>query len=207
MAGLVSLLAGSRSDTDLSEIYGVVRQVLCYGALASGPLFATTGYVIERRSMMLHELRLTLLSARDLWWGKFAARWCIPLVAALPGLLLLQFFADNMGERAPQFALLSEATLIFGIAAASIGVCLWLSYHAANPLAAALWCLGFAIVVGGPLWFGSQLWPTLRLVSPLFTRAPANCALVYWGIALLSERLDWLETAPHGLWIGKKAEG
>ena len=185
MAGLVSLLAGSRSDADLSAIYGEVRQILSYGALASGPLLATTGYVIERRSMMLHELRLTLLGARDLWWGKFAARWCIATVAALPGLMLLQFFAGNMKE-APRFALLSEATLIFGIAAASISVCLWLSYHAANPLAAALWCLGFAIVVGGPLWFGGQLWPTLRAISPLVTRAPASCALVYWAIALFS---------------------
>ena len=185
MAALASLLAGGRSDADLGEIYGVTRQILCYGALASGPLFATSGYVIERRSMMLHELRLTLLGARDLWWGKFAARWCIPVVAALPGLMLLQFFADNMKE-APRFALLSEAALIFGIAAASIGVCLWLSYHAANTLAAALWCLGFAIIVGGPLWFGSELWPFLRLFSPLLTRVPASCALVYWGVALLS---------------------
>ena len=185
MASLASLLAQTGGDADLSGIYAVTRQVLCYGALASGPLFATSGYVIERRSMMLHELRLTLLSARDLWWGKFAARWCIPVVAALPGLLLLQFFASNMKD-APRFALFSEAALIFGIAAASIGVCLWLSYHAPNPLAAALWCLGFAIVVGGPLWFGNQLWPTLRAVSPLFTPAPASCALIYWGAALLS---------------------
>ncbi len=185
MAGLVSLLAQTRSDADLSELYGFTRQVLCYGALLCGPLFSTTGYVVERRSMMLHELRLTLLSARGLWWGKLSARWIIALAGALPGLVLLQFFAGNM-RGAPSFALLSESLLILGIAAASIGVCLWLSYHAANPLAAALWCLGFVIVVGGPLWNGGQLWAPLQLVSPLATRAPALCALIYVAVAALS---------------------
>lgn len=186
IAGLVSLLAGTRSDADLGELYGVVRWVLCYLALLCGPLFATTGYVIERRSMMLHELRLTLISARGLWWGKLAARWIIPVVGALPGLMLLQFFANNMSG-APHFALLSEGLLIFSIAAASIGVCLWLSYHAANQLAAALWCLGFGIILGGPLWHWGQLWgPQLKIISPLLTNAPASCALFYVALAVLS---------------------
>ena len=185
MAGLVSLLAQTRSDADLSEFYHITRWVLCYGALLCGPLFSTTGYVIERRSMMLHELRLTLLSARGLWWGKLSARWIIAVAGALPGLVLLQFFASNM-EGAPQFALLSESLLIFGIAAASIGVCLWLSYHAAHPLAAALWCLGFAIIIGGPGWNGGQLWAPLQMFSPLATGTPARCALIYVAVAALS---------------------
>lgn len=185
MAGLVSLLANTRSDADLGELYQIVHWVLCYLALLCGPLFSTTGYVIERRSMMLHELRLTLLSARGLWWGKLAARWLIAVIGALPGLMLLQFFANNMSG-APRFALLSEGLLILSIAAASIGVCLWLSYHAANPLAAALWCLGFAVVVGGPLWNGGQYWAPLQIVSPLLAPAPANCVLVYAAVAVLS---------------------
>ena len=185
MAGLVSLLANTRSNADLSELYHLTRWILCYLALGCGPLFSTTGYVIERRSMMLHELRLTLLSARGLWWGKLSARWIIAIVGALPGLVLLQFFADNM-RGAPAFALLSESLLIFGIAAASIGVCLWLSYHAANPLAAALWCLAFAIIVGGPLWNGGHFWAPLQLVSPLVTLVPARCALIYVAVAALS---------------------
>ena len=185
MAGLVSLLTQSSGNADVGEFYRILHGALSYFALACGPIFASAGYVIERRSMMLHELRLTLLSARGLWWGKLAARGVIPLVGALPGLMLIQFFADNMGENAPRYALLSEGLLLMSIAAASISVCLWLSYHAPNQLAAALWCLGWAIAWGGLVWSApAGSWAWLRVLSPIAGSSLALCTLVHAGVAL-----------------------
>ena len=187
LAGLVSLLTGGAGEAKLGAAIGLVHGILCYLALLSGPLWGAMGYVIERRSMMLHELRLTLLSARGLWWGKFGARISIPVVAALPGLMLFQFFADNMGETAPRWALGSELLLVISIASASLGACLWLSYHAPHQLAAVLWSLGFAALWGGGVWIaGAQIWAPLAVLSPFDTTSVAACALGHGALAALA---------------------
>ena len=181
MTGLVTLLTGGASEASLGQFLSFSHYALCYGALASGPILGATGYVIERQSMMLHELRLTLLSARGLWLGKFGARYSIPIVAAIPMLLLFQFFAQNMGEATPRAALLSEFLLTTSIAACSISTCLWLSYHAPHQLAAALWCLGWAAIWGSALWHGaSGIWVW---ASP-FAGGPLSCALFHGAIAV-----------------------
>ena len=185
LASLVSLLAGGAGEAKLGQYFGIVHGTLCYLALLSGPVWGAMGYNIERRSMMLHELRLTLLSARGLWWGKFGARISIPVVAALPGLMLFQFFADNMGEAAPHWALGGELLLVISIASASLGACLWLSYHAPHQLAAVLWSLGFAALWGGGVWIaGAQIWAPLAVLSPFGTAPVAACAACHGALAI-----------------------
>lgn len=164
MATAVSLfqrvLTGSRADLSwMRNSYADLRVGLCYLALASGPLFAALGYVIERRSFMLHELRLTLLGTWAIWWGKFAARWIIPLFAALPGLAIVGFFADNLPETDLVSALISQSALILTVAACSVLVCLAISFHARNELTAWLWCLTWSIG-WGVLW---------RIGPPIFS--------------------------------------
>lgn len=147
-----SVFTGSRGDlSSLDAGFRVLELTLCFGALICGPIFGALGFVVERRSQMLHELRLTLLSARAMLWGKFGARFLIPVVAAIPGWFLLAFWDSNRAQNGFLTVWSGQIALVCAIAAFSTSLCLNVSFLAKNEVMAALWC-GAATLAVAALW-------------------------------------------------------
>lgn len=160
-------LGGSRGDvSSLASTWGDLHWILWWGALVCGPIWGATGYVVERRTGMLVELRLTLISARALWWGKFGARFLIPASLSLPLLAMVAFFAWNWPDKNAPFEVTAALVDCWALAAWSLLACLWISDSTRRELSAGLWCGAFALVWGCLLWnFPTFSWTPIHLVG------------------------------------------
>lgn len=158
---------GARGDvSSLSSAWNQLHWVLWWAALSCGPLWGTMGYVVERRTGMLVELRLTLITALEMWVGKFGARFGIFAALSVPLLAIVAFFAWNW----PTKSAVSEVTSAF-LSSWSLGVwsvcaCLWLSDSCRRDLTAALWCVTFGVGWGLLLWsFPTFNWAPVHLLG------------------------------------------
>ncbi len=160
-------LGGSRGDvSSLSETWGDLHWILWWGALACGPIYGATGYVIERRTGMLAELRLTLIDARAMWWGKFLSRFLIPALLSLPLLALVAFFAWNWPDKNGVYEVASALLSSWALSAWSLLLCLWVSDSSRKELSATLWCGAFALAWGVLLWnFPTFGWTPVHLLG------------------------------------------
>lgn len=160
-------LGGSRGDvSSLSSTWNDLHWMLWWGALACGPIYGATGYVVERRTGMLVELRLTLIDARAMWWGKFGARALIPALLSLSLLALVAFFAWNWPDKNGVYEVASALVSGWALAAWSLLACLWLSDSSRKELAATLWCGAFALAWGALLWnFPTFSWTPLHILG------------------------------------------
>lgn len=158
-------LGGARGDvSSLLSTWNGLHWMMWWGALACGPIWGATGYVVERRTGMLVELRLTLISARAMWWGKFGARFLIPATLSLPLLALVAFFAWNWPDKNAPFEVVAALISTWALAAWSLLACLWVSDSTRRELAASLWCGAFALAWGALLWnFPTLAWTPIHL--------------------------------------------
>ncbi len=159
------VLGGPRADvSSLVSTWNDLHWTLRWGALACGPLWGATGYVVERRTGMLVELRLTLISARAMWLGKFLSRFGIFALLSLPMLAFVAFFACNWPDKNGAYEVASALVSSWALAAWSCLACLWLSDSSRKELASALWCGAFAISWGVLLWnFPTFGWTPVHL--------------------------------------------
>lgn len=162
-------LGGSRGDvSSLASTWENLHWILWWGALVCGPIWGATGYVVERRTGMLVELRLTLISARALWWGKFGARFLIPASLSLPLLAMVAFFAWNWPDKNAPYEVAAALVDCWALAAWSLLACLWISDSTRRELSAGLWCSAFALVWGCLLWnFPNFMWTPIHLVGAI----------------------------------------
>lgn len=158
-------LGGARGDvSSLRSSWDNLHWALRWGALGFGPLWGATGYVVERRTGMLVELRLTMLSARAVWWGKFLSRFGIVAALSLPLLALVAFFACNWPDKNGAMETLSALVSSWALASWSLLACLWVSDSCRRELGAALWCGALGVVWGVLLWnFPTMPWTPIHL--------------------------------------------
>ncbi len=160
-------LGGARGDvSSLASTWDNLHWMLWWGALGCGPLWGATGYVIERRTGMLVELRLTLLSARAVWMGKFAARFGIIVALSLPMLSLVAFLAWNWPDKNGLVETVSALVSSWALGAWSLLACLWVSDSCGRELASGLWCGAFGLFWGALLWnFPGFAWTPLHILG------------------------------------------
>ena len=164
-----NLLGGASGDvSSLETTWNNLHWALRWGALAFGPLWGATGYVVERRTGMLVELRLTLLSARAVWWGKFAARFGIFAALSLPLLAMTAFFAANWPGKNAVAEVTAATISSWGLASWSLLVCLLISDSCRKELAAGLWCMVFGLSWGLLGWnYPAFFWAPLCFAGAL----------------------------------------
>lgn len=164
-------LGGAHGDvSSLSTLWEQLHWILWWSALACGPLWGALGYVVERRTGMLIELRLTLITALALWQGKFWARFGIFAALSIPLLSLIAFFAWNWPHKNAAFEVISALMSSWALGSWSVCACLWLSDSCRRDLAAALWCGTFGISWGLLLWsFPTFPWLPLHIAGTTLT--------------------------------------
>ncbi|RYX86667.1 hypothetical protein EON83_00360 [bacterium] len=157
----------SRGDvSSMATTWGQLHWMLTWSALACGPLWGAMGYVIERRTGMLIELRLTLITALEMWVGKFAARFGIFATLSVPLLSLVAFFAWNWPNKNASFEVASALLSSWSLGAWSVCACLWLSDSCRRDLSAALWSGSFGLGWGLLLWnFPAFSWLPLHIIG------------------------------------------
>lgn len=162
-----NVFGGARGDvSSFVSTWNSLHWILWWGALGFGPLWGATGFVVERRTGMLVELRLTLLTARAVWWGKFAARFGIVAALSLPILALVAFFAWNWPDKNGLTETISALVSSWALATWSLLACLWISDSCRRELAAGLWCGAFGIAWGVLLWnFPTFFWTPIHILG------------------------------------------
>ncbi|BCM89122.1 hypothetical protein IAD21_00966 [Abditibacteriota bacterium] len=158
---------GSAGDkATLREGWEKVRWLLLFAALAGGPLWGASGYVVERRSELLLELHLTLLSAFTMCWGKFLARFIAFGLFSLPLLALVAFFARNWPYKNGVGETMTAVFSMWLLAAWSLMICLCISDACRKGLTATLCCVAFAVIWGVLIWqFPDALWNLSHLIG------------------------------------------
>ena len=162
---------GVRGDvSSLGATWEELHWVLLWAALACGPIWGTMGYVIERRTGMLVELRLTLITASEMWWGKFGARFVIFAALSIPVLAIVAFFAWNWPDKNAPWEVASALLSSWALGMWSVCACLWLSDSCRRDLTAALWCGAFGLGWGLLLWnFPTFSWVPVHLGGATLT--------------------------------------